>query len=77
MAAKQQPQKTGTDTQNKAVLVGSGLVAGLLLGVVIMNFTGSTGSPAGPAPRRRSPAGSSRGRTASSFPATSPSSRTS
>jgi len=53
MAAKQQPQKTGTDTQNKAILVGSGLVAGLLLGVVIMNFTGSTGSPGGsgaPAP---------------------------
>ncbi|MHB8836070.1 MAG: tetratricopeptide repeat protein [Candidatus Methylomirabilia bacterium] len=53
MAAKQQPQKTGTDSQNKAILVGSGFIAGLLVGVVIMNFSGATGGPAGsgaPAP---------------------------
>ena len=53
MAAKQQPQKTGSDTQNKAILVGSGFIAGLVVGVVIMNFSGSTGSPGGsgaPAP---------------------------
>ena len=48
MAAKQQPQKTGSDTQNKAILVGSGFIAGLVVGVVIMNFTGSTGSTGGP-----------------------------
>ena len=80
MAANQQPRKTGSDTQNKAILVGSGFIAGLVVGVIIMNFTGTTGSPAAradPAPRRPSPAGSSRGRTASSSPATSPSSRTS
>lgn len=53
MAAKQQPQKTGSDTQNKAILVGSGFIAGLLVGVVIMNFSGSTGNTGGsnaPAP---------------------------
>ena len=63
MAAKQQPQKTGSDTQNKAILVGSGFIAGLVVGVVIMNFAGCTGSSggAGPAPRRPSPAGSSSG----------------
>jgi cytochrome c-type biogenesis protein CcmH/NrfG len=44
MAAKQQPQKTGSDTQNKAILVGSGFIAGLVVGVIIMNFSGSTGS---------------------------------
>ena len=48
MAAKQQPQKTGSDTQNKAILVGSGFIAGLVVGVVIMNFTGSTGTTGGP-----------------------------
>ena len=53
MAVKQQPQKTGSDTQNKAILVGSGFIAGLVVGVLIMNFTGSTGSTGGsgaPAP---------------------------
>ena len=40
MAANQQPRKTGSDTQNKAILVGSGFIAGLVVGVVIMNFTG-------------------------------------
>jgi cytochrome c-type biogenesis protein CcmH/NrfG len=48
MAAKQQPQKTGSDTQNKAILVGSGFIAGLVVGVIIMNFTGSTGTSGGP-----------------------------
>jgi len=48
MAAKQQPQKTGVDTQNKAILLGSGFIAGLIVGVIIMNFTGSTGTTGGP-----------------------------
>ena len=43
MAANQQPRKTGSDGQQKAILVGAGFVAGLVVGVVIMNFTGSTG----------------------------------
>jgi cytochrome c-type biogenesis protein CcmH/NrfG len=47
MAANQQPRKTGTDTQNKAILVGSGFIAGLVVGVIIMNFSGSTGTPGG------------------------------
>ena len=53
MAANQQPRKTGSDTQNKVILVGSGFVAGLVVGVMIMNFTGSGGSTGGsgaPAP---------------------------
>ncbi len=59
MAEKQQPQKTGSDTTNKALLVGSGFIAGLVAGLVIMIFTGSpggsgsSGSPGGsgaPAP---------------------------
>jgi len=48
MATKQQPQKSGSDTQNKAILVGSGFIAGLVVGLVIMIFTGSTGSSGGP-----------------------------
>lgn len=48
MAAKQQPQQGGTSTQNKAILVGSGFIAGLLVGVVIMNFSGGSGSSGGP-----------------------------
>lgn len=53
MAANPQSRKTGTDTQNKAILVGGGFIAGLVVGVIIMNFSGSTGSPGGssaPAP---------------------------
>jgi cytochrome c-type biogenesis protein CcmH/NrfG len=49
MAAKQQPQKTGSDTQNKAILVGSGFIAGLVVGLVIMIFAGGNGSSGGPA----------------------------
>jgi cytochrome c-type biogenesis protein CcmH/NrfG len=45
MAANQQPRKTGTDTQNKAILVGSGFIAGLVVGVIIMNLTGTAGGP--------------------------------
>jgi len=48
MAANQQPRKGGTDTQNKTILIGSGFIAGLVVGVVIMNFTGSTGTSGGP-----------------------------
>jgi cytochrome c-type biogenesis protein CcmH/NrfG len=48
MAVKQQPQKTGADTQNKAILVGSGFIAGLVVGLVIMIFTGGTGSTGNP-----------------------------
>ena len=48
MAANQQPRKTGSDTQNKAIFVGSGFIAGLVVGVVIMNFTGGTGSSGSP-----------------------------
>lgn len=43
MAAQQQPRNAGAQGQNKAVLVGGGFVAGLVVGVVIMNFFGSTG----------------------------------
>jgi len=53
MAANQQPRKTGSDAQNKAILVGGGFIAGLVVGVVIMNFTGSSGgskAPDAPAP---------------------------
>jgi len=53
MAANQQPRKTGSDTQNKAILVGSGFIAGLVVGVIIMNFSGTTGGSGGsgaPAP---------------------------
>lgn len=50
MAANQQPKQSGSDTQTKAILVGSGFIAGLVVGVIVMNLTGSTGSaPAGPA----------------------------
>jgi len=48
MAANPQPRKTGADVQSKAILVGSGFIAGLVVGVVIMNFAGSTGSSGGP-----------------------------
>ena len=48
MAANQQPRKTGSDTQSKAIFVGSGFIAGLVVGVVIMNFTGGTGSSGSP-----------------------------
>jgi len=50
MAANPQPRKTGTDTQNKAILIGSGFIAGLVVGVIIMNFTGSGGSGGSGAP---------------------------
>jgi len=43
MATNQQPRKSGSDGQQKAILVGGGFIAGLVVGVVIMNFTGSTG----------------------------------
>ena len=47
MAANQQARKTGSDTQDKAILVGSGFIAGLVVGVIIMNFAGSSGSSGG------------------------------
>lgn len=53
MAANQQPRKNGPDTPNKAILVGSGFIAGLVVGMVIMNFTGpsgGSGSSGAPAP---------------------------
>ena len=53
MAANQQPRQAGSSAQNKAILVGSGFIAGLIVGVIIMNFTGSTGGSGGskaPAP---------------------------
>jgi cytochrome c-type biogenesis protein CcmH/NrfG len=55
MATKQQPQQSGSNTQNKAILVGSGFIAGLVVGVIIMNFAGggASGGPTGsgaPAP---------------------------
>jgi cytochrome c-type biogenesis protein CcmH/NrfG len=31
--------------QSKAILVGGGFIAGLIVGVIIMNFAGSTGGP--------------------------------
>ena len=43
MAANQQPRKSGSEAQNKAVLVGGGFIAGLVVGVIIMNFVGSPG----------------------------------
>ena len=48
MAANQQPRKTGSDTQNKAIFVGSGFIAGLVVGVVIMNFAGGSNTSGGP-----------------------------
>jgi cytochrome c-type biogenesis protein CcmH/NrfG len=48
MAANPQPRKTGADVQNKAILVGSGFIAGLVVGVIIMNFFGSPGGSGGP-----------------------------
>lgn len=53
MAANQQPQQSGSSAQNKAILVGSGFIAGLIVGVIVMNFAGSTGGSGGskaPAP---------------------------
>ncbi len=53
MAANQPPRKTGPDTPNKAILVGSGFIAGLVVGMIIMNFTGPSGGSGGsgaPAP---------------------------
>jgi len=47
MAANQQPSKTGPNTPNKAILVGAGFIAGLVVGVVIMNFAGTSGTTAG------------------------------
>jgi cytochrome c-type biogenesis protein CcmH/NrfG len=43
MAASQQPRKPGSETQNKAILVGGGFIAGLVAGLIIMSFFGSTG----------------------------------
>lgn len=43
MASNQQARNAGSQGQNKAILVGGGFIAGLVVGVVIMNFTGSTG----------------------------------
>jgi len=52
MAANPQARKSGTDTQNKVILIGCGFIAGLVVGVIIMNFTGSSGggSPQSGAP---------------------------
>ena len=47
MAANQQARKTGPAPQNKAVLVVGGFVAGLVVGMVIMNFTGPSGGAGG------------------------------
>jgi cytochrome c-type biogenesis protein CcmH/NrfG len=52
MAAKQQPERVGS-SGNKAVLIGGGFIAGLVVGVIIMNFAGSPGGSGGssaPAP---------------------------
>ena len=43
MAANQQPRKSGSQAENKAILVGGGFVAGLVVGLLIMSFVGSTG----------------------------------
>jgi tetratricopeptide (TPR) repeat protein len=48
MAANPQPRTAGGDIQSKAILVGSGFIAGLVVGVVIMNFAGSSGESRGP-----------------------------
>lgn len=45
MAANQQPRKTGSASQDKAVLVGGGFIAGLVVGLVIMVFVGPSGGP--------------------------------
>jgi cytochrome c-type biogenesis protein CcmH/NrfG len=53
MAANPQPRKAGGDVQSKAILVGAGFIAGLVVGVVIMNFSGPSGGSGGssaPAP---------------------------
>lgn len=55
MAANPQPAKGGSAAQNKAILVGSGFIGGLVVGLLIMSFTGggSSGGPGGsgaPAP---------------------------
>jgi cytochrome c-type biogenesis protein CcmH/NrfG len=53
MAANTQPAKGGSAAQNKAILIGSGFIGGLIVGVVIMTFAGGSGSSGGsgaPAP---------------------------
>jgi len=53
MGANRQARQAGPQATNKVVLVGSGFVAGLIVGMVIMNFTGPSGQPGGsgaPAP---------------------------
>jgi tetratricopeptide (TPR) repeat protein len=53
MAANQQARQSGPAAPNKAVLVGAGFIAGLVVGMVIMNFVGPSGSTGGsgaPAP---------------------------
>lgn len=55
MAANQAPRKTASDLQNKAILVGSGFIAGLVAGVIIMNIFGSP-SGSGPAGGSGAPA---------------------
>lgn len=53
MGANRQARQAGPQGANKIVLVGSGFVAGLIVGMVIMNFTGPSGQPGGsgaPAP---------------------------
>ena len=41
MAANQQPRKTGSQAENKAILIGGGFIAGLVVGVVIMSLFGA------------------------------------
>jgi cytochrome c-type biogenesis protein CcmH/NrfG len=43
MAANQQPRKTGSQAENKAILIGGGFIAGLVVGVVIMSLFGAPG----------------------------------
>ncbi|HEY5998904.1 MAG TPA: hypothetical protein VI078_06310 [bacterium] len=43
MAANQQPRAAGSQGQNKAILVGGGFVAGLIVGLIIMSILGPSG----------------------------------
>ncbi|HWR98343.1 MAG TPA: tetratricopeptide repeat protein [Candidatus Methanoperedens sp.] len=45
MAANQQPRKTGTETQTKAIYGGGGFIAGLVAGLVIMALVGPSDGP--------------------------------
>jgi tetratricopeptide (TPR) repeat protein len=47
MAANQQARTGGSPAQNSAVLVGGGFIAGLVVGMIIMNFVGPSGQTGG------------------------------